>query len=306
VNKIRFDLKPHSLFEPVEYTLSLSGKRLRPALTLIACNIWNDDVSDAVKPALGLEIFHNFTIMHDDLMDNADRRRNHPTVHRRWNNNAAILSGDAMVIAAYSYICATKEPYLKAVLALFTQTAMDICCGQQYDMDFETRNEVSEEEYIEMIRLKTAALISCCLTTGAIVGGAPKNDADTLYRFGHNIGLAFQLRDDLLDVYGDPSVFGKNTGGDILSDKKTFLRIKAMALCSEQQKNKVLRFNGSKEEKINAWTDLYDELNIKELTQKEINRYYENAMHELHSLTVSAEALTELIRFVNMLIDREV
>ncbi|MDR0394475.1 MAG: polyprenyl synthetase family protein, partial [Tannerella sp.] len=221
-NKIYFDQSPRCLFEPIEYTLALGGKRIRPCLTLMACNIYKTQVEEAIKPAIGLEVFHNFTLLHDDLMDQADKRRNQPAVHKKWNTNAAILSGDAMLIAAYRFMGETAEPYLKKILDLFSQTALDICCGQQYDMDYEKREDISEDEYIEMIRLKTAVLIACCLKTGAIIGGASEKDADHLYCFGIYLGLAFQLQDDLLDVYGDAKTFGKKIGGDILRDKKTF------------------------------------------------------------------------------------
>jgi geranylgeranyl diphosphate synthase type II len=309
VAAISFDLPPRSLFEPVEYTLSLGGKRLRPALTLIACNIWNESIEDAIKPALGLEIFHNFTVMHDDLMDRADMRRNRPTVHRKWSDNAAILSGDAMVIAAYQYIGATKEPFHRAVLELFSQTAMEICCGQQLDMDFERREDVTESDYMEMIHLKTATFIACSLKTGAIIGGASPHDAEQLYRFGVNIGLAFQLRDDLLDVYGDATVFGKNIGGDILCDKKTFLRITATALADKAQIQALQRYNDTEaftaEDKITAWTALYDSLNIKNNTQDRINMLYKRAINELEQVSAPTAALQVLKTYTDMLVARE-
>ena len=210
INQLNFDLSPQGLFEPIKYTLSLGGKRIRPSLMLLACNIYDEAIEKAIKPALGMEVFHNFTLLHDDLMDQADIRRHQPTVHKKWNTNAAILSGDAMLIAAYQLIGETPAPFLNKILPLFSHTALDICCGQQYDMDFEKRANVSEEEYIEMIRLKTAVLIACCLKSGAIMGGASEADANHLYQFGNYFGLAFQLQDDLLDVYGNTEKFGKN------------------------------------------------------------------------------------------------
>ncbi len=310
INKINFDQSPSCLFEPIKYILALGGKRIRPSMTIIACNMYNNNIEQAIKPALGMEVFHNFTLLHDDLMDQADKRRNKPTVHKKWNTNTAILSGDAMVIAAYQLIGETSEPYLNKILSLFSQTALEICCGQQYDMDFEKRNDVTEDEYIEMIRLKTAVLIACCLKTGAIIGGAHESDAEHLYNFGINIGLAFQLQDDLLDVYGNTETFGKNIGGDILCDKKTFLLINAINLAGEEQKDKMEHFKNplntfTPNEKITAYTEIYNQLNIKQITQQKINNLYELAMNELSKLTTNTASLSELKKFCNMLMQRE-
>jgi geranylgeranyl diphosphate synthase type II len=276
----------------------------------MACNIYKENVEEAIKPAIGLEVFHNFTLLHDDLMDQADKRRNQPTVHKKWNTNTAILSGDAMLIAACRFIGETAEPYLKNILDLFSKTALDICCGQQYDMDFEKRDNVSEDEYIEMIRLKTAILIACCIKTGAIIGGASENDAEHLYRFGIYIGLAFQLQDDLLDVYGDTKTFGKNIGGDILCDKKTFLLINAKTLANDEQKAQMAYFqnpanNYTPEEKISAYTKIYDQLHIKDITQQRMNSLYELSIHELANLNVAPDSLIELKKMGNLLIQRE-
>ena len=310
INQIDFSLSPVELFEPIKYTLSLGGKRIRPVLTLIACNIYDDYIEKAIKPALAMEVFHNFTLLHDDLMDQADKRRRQPTVHKKWNTNTAILSGDAMLIAAYQLIGITDEPYLKNILQLFSQTALEICCGQQYDMAFEKRMTVTEDEYFEMIRLKTAVLIACCLKTGAIIGGAPCIDADRIYQFGIYTGLAFQLQDDLLDVYGNTDTFGKNLGGDILCNKKTFLLINAIKLADTKQK-KAMDFymNPSHaftpEEKIQTFTEIYDQLNIRHITQQRINDLYALAMDELDRLTINAASLTELKNYCSQLILRE-
>ena len=309
ISKIYFTEKPRSLFEPIEYTLSIGGKRIRPALTLMACNVWKEDVTSAVRVALGLEMLHNFTLLHDDLMDEADKRRNQPTVHMKWNNNTAILSGDAMLIAAYQLVGETSEPYLKKILDLFSQTALEICCGQQYDMEFERRDDASEEEYIEMIRLKTAVLIACCLKSGAIIGGVSDEDAEHLYRFGIFIGLAFQLQDDLLDVYGDEKIFGKSIGGDILCNKKTFLLINAYKSADFELKNQMKYFENplnsyKPEEKIKAFTEIYNQLNIRNITQDKINFYYEKAINELDKVKVSPERLTELHRISDILMNR--
>jgi geranylgeranyl diphosphate synthase type II len=309
IAQLQFTYPPKSLYEPIEYILALGGKRIRPALALMACNLYKEEIEAAIKPALGLEVFHNFTLLHDDLMDEADKRRNKPTVHKVWNANTAILSGDAMLIAAYQLIGDTQPESLKEILNLFTVTALEICGGQQYDMEFESRSDVTEEEYIEMIRLKTAVLLACALKMGAIVAHAPQADAEALYQFGINIGLAFQLQDDLLDVYGDPATFGKNIGGDILCNKKTFMLINAFRLASEQQKailNQWINqetFNPA--EKIAAITSIYNELHLKELSEKKIQTYYDQAMDYLASLSIPKERLNILKGVCERLMNRQ-
>lgn len=309
IAQLQFTYPPKSLYDPIEYILSLGGKRIRPALVLMACNLYQKDVEDAIKPALGLEVFHNFTLLHDDLMDEADKRRNKPTVHKVWNANTAILSGDAMLIAAYQLIGETKSESLKEILNLFTATALEICGGQQYDMEFESRTDVTEEEYIEMIRLKTAVLLACALKMGAIVGKAPQSDAEALYQFGINIGLAFQLQDDLLDVYGDTATFGKNIGGDILCNKKTFMLINALRRASDRQKTELENWIGKKTfdpaEKIAAVTAIYDQLHLKELSEDKIHNYYEQAMECLASLSVAPERLKILKEVSARLMNRQ-
>lgn len=298
ITRLQFTYPPKSLYDPIEYILSLGGKRIRPALVLMACNLYKENVDTAIKPALGLEVFHNFTLLHDDLMDEADKRRNKPTVHKVWNANTAILSGDAMLIAAYQLIGETEPESLKEILDLFTGTALEICGGQQYDMEFESRTDVTEAEYIEMIRLKTAVLLACALKMGAIMGNAPEADAEALYQFGINIGLAFQLQDDLLDVYGDTATFGKNIGGDILCNKKTFMLINALRLSSDTQKAELNNWIGKKTfdpaEKIAAVTAIYDQLRLKELSEEKIHTYYNQAMNCLASLSVAPEKLNIL------------
>lgn len=309
IAQLQFTYPPKSLYEPIEYTLALGGKRIRPALTLMACNLYTDEIDAAIKPALGLEVFHNFTLLHDDLMDEADKRRNKPTVHKVWNANTAILSGDAMLIAAYQLIGETEPESLKEILNLFTVTALEICGGQQYDMEFESRTDVAEEEYIEMIRLKTAVLLACALKMGAIVAHAPQSDAEALYQFGINIGLAFQLQDDLLDVYGDPATFGKNIGGDILCNKKTFMLINAFRLASEEQKTRLNQwinqetFNPA--EKIAAVTAIYNELHLKELSESKIQAYHDKAMDCLASLSIPEEKLSILKGVCERLMNRQ-
>ena len=285
ITRLQFTYPPKSLYDPIEYILSLGGKRIRPALVLMACNLYKENVDTAVNPALGLEVFHNFTLLHDDLMD------------------------DAMLIAAYQLIGETESESLKEILDLFTRTALEICGGQQYDMEFESRTDVTEEEYIEMIRLKTAVLLACALKMGAIMGNAPKADAETLYQFGINIGLAFQLQDDLLDVYGDTATFGKNIGGDILCNKKTFMLINALRLASNTQKAELNSWIGKKTfdpaEKIAAVTAIYDQLRLKELTEEKIHAYYNKAMNCLTSLNVAPERLNILKEVSARLMNRQ-
>jgi geranylgeranyl diphosphate synthase type II len=311
IKQLHFDAQPRSLFDPIKYILSLGGKRIRPAFMLMACNLYREDVREALKPALGMEVFHNFTLMHDDLMDEADMRRNQLTIHKKWNLNTAILSGDAMLIMAYQLIAETAAPYLKEVLTLFSQTALEICEGQQYDMEFELRETVTEDEYIEMIRLKTAVLLACCLKAGALIGGASGEDADTLYRFGIHTGLAFQLQDDLLDVYGNPQIFGKNIGKDILCNKKTFLLIHAVKRASEEQREIIKQYQTIKEktftpeEKLTAITSVYTELNIRELTRAKIQQYHALAMNDLTYLHLPPGNLTVLRDVCTHLLERE-
>lgn len=293
--RLTFDQPPRSLFDPITYTLSLGGKRIRPALALMACDLFGGKNEDVLQPALGLEVFHNFTLLHDDLMDEADRRRDKPTVHKLWNPNVAILSGDAMLICAYQLVAKAND---KAILELFSRTALEICAGQQYDMEFESRSDVTEEEYIEMIRLKTAVLLACALKVGAMIGGASAADADALYDYGIHIGLAFQLQDDLLDVYGDPKTFGKNIGGDILCNKKTFLLINALSAASEEQRQVMEDWMARKtydaQEKIAAFTNLYNELSIRDLTERRIEGYYRMANEDLARLSIAPETLSVL------------
>ena len=309
IGQLEFDCPPKSLYEPITYILSLGGKRIRPALVLMAYNLYREDVEKAVRPAIGLEVFHNFTLLHDDLMDQADKRRNKPTVHKVWNANTAILSGDAMLIAAYQLIGETAPEHLKEVLDLFTRTALEICGGQQYDMEFESRMDVSEEEYLEMIRLKTAVLLACSLKTGAILGGASREDAENLYRFGINIGLAFQLQDDLLDVYGDTKTFGKNIGGDILCNKKTFLLINALRRAEGEQKVQLEHWIARKDfdaaEKIAAVTNIYNVLGLKELSEAKMQTYYAEGMKNLAALSVSEERLAVLKEVTSRLMFRQ-
>jgi geranylgeranyl diphosphate synthase type II len=290
--------------------LSIGGKRIRPALTLVSCNIYSDSIEHAIAPALSIEIFHNFTLMHDDLIDNSDKRRKKPTVHKVWNEKTAVLSGDAMLITAYRLMNESPSPHLKELLDLFTSTALEICGGQQYDMDFESRTDVTEEEYIEMIRLKTAVLLACGLKTGAIVGGASEEEAQHLYELGVYIGLAYQLQDDLLDIYGDPNTFGKNVGGDILSNKKTFLLIHALKNASSKQKEKLHGWlekkNFDPAEKIRDFLVIYEEVGVKEATMAMIEEYYRKVWEHIHQLKVPHGRLGVLEEVTGFLLHRQV
>ena len=310
VSQLRFSRHPQSLYAPIEYILEIGGKLLRPALTLLACNLFDEDVDKAILPALGIQVFHNFTLLHDDLMDQADKRRNRPTVHKVWNANTAILSGDAMMIYAYQLIAEAPSKKLSEVINLFSKTALEICEGQQLDMEFETRDDVTVAEYIEMIRLKTAVLLACSLKLGAIIGGASEKDASLLYDFGIQIGLAFQLQDDLLDVYGNPETFGKNIGGDILCNKKTFLLTNAYKLANTNQLDELNRWMNSREfiasEKISAITQLYDKMGIRKLTEKKIQDFFAKGMEALESISTESSKKVILKEVANNLMFREV
>jgi len=309
VSQLNWQKSPAQLYEPIGYVLSMGGKRVRPALTLLACNMFSDDIKPAIKPALGIEIFHNFTLLHDDIMDRADIRRGKPTVHKKWDDNTAILSGDMMQIIAYQFIAETPQKYLKQVLDVFSVTAGEICEGQQYDMDFEARSNVSSEEYIEMIRLKTAVLLGCALKCGAIIGGASAADAQNLYDFGINIGLAFQLKDDLLDVYGKEATFGKKIGGDILCNKKTFLLIQAQKLAkgeiSDTLNGWLQKSYQQPEEKIAAVTEIYNLLGVKKICEEKMNFYYERALANLKNVSVSEDKKHEITQLAMQLMYRE-
>ena len=301
--------EPRSLFDPPVYVFSLGGKRIRPILTLMAADLFEKDIEVAINPALAIEIFHNFSLLHDDLMDKANLRRGSETVHKKWSANTAILSGDAMVIEAYKYISKVPHRYLPKLLEVFSDTAMDICIGQQLDMDFEQRMDVTEDEYLNMIRLKTAVLIGCSLKLGAIVSDASAEDINALYQFGINLGLAFQLKDDLLDVFGDFKTFGKKPGGDILSNKKTYLLIKALKSSNEKQKAELDKWLTAEvfdpEQKINAVKNIYEELKLSDLVENLIEKYYLASLEYLSSISVSDARKNSLLNLSEQLMYRE-
>lgn len=308
IKSLPFNRQPASLYEPVKYVLSIGGKRMRPVLMLLAYNLFKENPQSILNQACALETYHNYTLLHDDLMDNADLRRGHETVHKRWNANTAILSGDSMLVLAFQQMAQCPEDKLKAVLDLFTETALEIGEGQQYDMDFEHRMDVREDEYIEMIRLKTSVLLACALKMGALLADASTEDANLLYKFGEQIGLAFQLQDDFLDVYGDTKVFGKAIGGDIVSNKKTFMLINAFLRANEQQRAELHRWVEATEfdeqEKIAAVTRLYNEIGIDKLAQERIDHYFKQGLACLEAVKIDAERKANLTAYVYKLMKR--
>lgn len=293
LDKHEYVEEPVSLFEPIKYIMEDGGKRLRPVLALLAYNLYRDDVEKILKSVIGIEIFHNYTLLHDDVMDDAELRRGRQTVHKKWNSNVAILSGDAAAITAYRMIESVDDEYLRRVIDGFNQVAMDVCKGQQYDMEFETRDDVTEQEYIDMIYLKTSVLIAGSIRHGALVAGAPEHEYNALYDFGGYLGLVFQLQDDYLDVYGDVAEFGKKIGGDILSNKKTYMLIKALELASPEDKALLKEWIAKKEfdpqEKIKAVTEIYNRTGIKEVVMSKIDSYMAKSREALAMVDVPEE-----------------
>ncbi|MBS9768757.1 MAG: polyprenyl synthetase family protein [Flavobacteriaceae bacterium] len=310
ISERAYEEEPLALFEPMTYGLSVGGKRLRPVMVLLVTQMYGGNLEYALKPALGLEIFHNFTLLHDDVMDNASIRRGKPTVHAKWNENVAILSGDAMSIKAYQYIVSCEDTHIRSVLEVFNNTALEVCKGQQLDMDFEELDEVALDEYLLMIRYKTAVLFACSLQMGGILANAPQKEQEELYELGINLGMAFQLQDDYLDVYGDVATFGKAIGGDILAKKKTYLLIQALAKATTEGKSQLLGLLNDKDlqadEKIQKVTDFYNKLGVKELTQKEIANYIEKCKTNLENLAVAEEYKKELQDLIAKLENRSV
>ncbi len=299
--------EPKLLYEPVSYTLSNGGKRMRPLLVLMGCKVFSDDVSQAVHPAIGIEIFHNFTLLHDDIMDNAPIRRGKPSVHNKWNNNIAILSGDAMMILAYQELCKTDSSVLSQVLEIFNKTALEVCEGQQLDMDFETSDNVSISDYVNMIRLKTAVVLAGGLKVGAIIGKTDAEQANLLYQFGLNTGIAFQLQDDILDVYGEVQKVGKQKGGDIISSKKTFLLLKALELADGEQAKGLRKWLNSdaETEKVNAVTEIYNQLGIRKLAEERMWHYYNEGISNLNQVKGDDDWIEMLRSFSHNLMHRE-
>lgn len=301
--------EPDELFAPLRYFLSSGGKRIRPVITLMSCNVFSDNVQDAIEPAMALELFHNFTLIHDDIMDNADVRRNFETVHKKWNGNTAILSGDALMVIAYEMLQKSKKEKLGQLFSVFNQVALEVCQGQQLDMNFEHTNFVTEEEYLRMVELKTAALLSGCAKVGAICGGASETDQQNLDRFARNWGIAFQLQDDLLDSFGDVAKFGKRIGGDIVANKKTFLLITALKRAQGTQLdllNGYLNLDASSaDRKIEGVLSIYKDLNVKRITEDMIEQYFSKALDYLRRVKQPHERIVELEQLAVKMMNRE-
>lgn len=308
IDDMQYNAQPEGLYSPIKYVLSLGGKRIRPILMLMAYNLYHEEVDAILPNAIALETYHNFTLLHDDLMDRADMRRGNMTVHKKWDDNTAILSGDAMLIMAYKLFTETNNPYLSNAIKTFNAATLGVCDGQQYDVEFESRNDVKEEEYMEMIRLKTSLLLACALKIGAELAGASNEDADNLYQFGEKMGLAFQLQDDLLDVYGDPAVFGKQIGGDILCNKKTFMLINAYNLANPSQKAQlkewIEKIDFVPSDKIQAVTAIYDAVGIKAICQEKIEQLFTQSLDCLAKVKIEDSKKAELKAFADKLLKR--
>jgi len=306
---LSYNSEAKKLIDPVEYILSIGGKRLRPVLALMACNLYSDKIDDAIMPATGIEVFHNFTLVHDDIMDQAPLRRNFPTVHNKWNINQAVLSGDVMAFIANDCFLQAPPLCLSKVFRVFNKAAIEVCVGQQLDIDFEKAIIVSQEEYVRMIELKTAVLLAASVKIGALIGGAGDKDSEILYEFGRNLGLAFQIQDDLLDTYGDVKVFGKTPGGDIISNKKTFLLVKAIEIASGKQLKQLQEQLALKEFdpeiKVRKVVDIYDKLNIRTITETLANEYINTAFILLEKISTLKERKKELTMLASSLIGRD-
>ena len=309
LDNLVYDRQPASLYDPIKYVLSIGGKRVRPVLTMLSYNLYKDDPLSIMPQAIGLETYHNFTLLHDDLMDHADMRRGHETVHKKWDANRAILSGDTMLLQAFERVEDCDPAKLPAVFKVFIQTTLEIGEGQQLDVEFETRNDVTEDEYIEMIRLKTSVLLACACKVGSIMADAPAEDVENMYKFGEKLGLAFQLQDDLLDVYGDPAVFGKNIGGDITSNKKTYMLINAVNRANPAQREQLMKWIDAKEfdrnEKVKAVTELYNEIGIRELCEQKIEEYYQKSLVYLAKVNLPEERKAELKAYAAEMMKRQ-
>jgi geranylgeranyl diphosphate synthase type II len=304
-----FGHQPGELYAPISYTVGLGGKRIRPVLTLMSCELFGGKKEEALSQAIAIELFHNFTLIHDDIMDNAPIRRGEETVFKKWNANIAILSGDTLFALAYQYAQKARIDILPETLSVFSKTAIEVCEGQQFDLNYENRNDVSVEEYIEMIRLKTAVLFGASLKIGALVGGASKKDADTLYDFGINIGLGFQLKDDLLDTFGDEEVFGKKTGGDIISNKKTFLYLQALELADEQTKAELIKLYNtnhlSENDKTQRVKDIFSQFGVDQSANNLIDTYYLEGMKKLDAISIHETSKDILRDVAHRMIDRD-
>ncbi|MFO7657802.1 MAG: polyprenyl synthetase family protein [Bacteroidales bacterium] len=309
LKKMKLPEMPALLYEPINYTLNSDGKRIRPVITLMTCNLFSGSIEPAINCAISIELFHNFTLLHDDIMDKSDIRRGRETVHKKWNGNVAILSGDTMMIKAFEYLSKSPSELLPEILRIFNDTAIGVCEGQQFDMDFETQKNVTVSDYLKMIELKTSVLIAASMKIGAICGGAGQKDAGYLYEFGKNLGIAFQLQDDLLDVYADQDIFGKVIGNDIVANKKTFLLISALENANEDLLKELINWLEVEEfdrhEKIRAVTDIYNQLKIKELTEQKMAAYYQEATLSFEKVSVDSKKKIFLKELADSLMKRK-
>jgi len=306
--RILFPTQPADLYNPITYTLGLGGKRLRPLLVMASCQMFGGEITDAINPAIGIELFHNFTLLHDDIMDQAPLRRGKETVYKKWNSNVAILAGDTMFAVANKYMLRTRPQAISQVVELFNQTAIEVCEGQQYDMDYEKRENITIADYLEMIRLKTAVLLAASLKTGAIIAGANTADCNHIYQFGINIGLAFQLKDDLLDVYGVQEKFGKVSGGDIIAGKKTYLYLKTLESAGSQAihfQQLYATHTDDSVQKVLKVKEIFNQFNIEQHTRKLIDDYYQKALHDLSRISLPEEAMEALSEYAAWLMERE-
>jgi geranylgeranyl diphosphate synthase type II len=308
IRELDIPKSPDELYEPIRYILGLGGKRIRPVLALMSANLFKDDIDDALPPAVSIELFHNFTLIHDDIMDHAPVRRNHPTVHTKWNTNIGILSGDALNIYAYGHLLKSRKDKLFRLLEIFNETALEVCEGQQLDMNYETAREITMEEYLRMIRLKTAVLLAGAMKIGALVADATEEQIEHAYNCGMNLGMAFQIQDDYLDTYGDANLFGKTIGGDILSNKKTFLLVHAMEVLPPELKEQLFAEmddpEPDKEKKIAAIRELFNKANIPEVAKKKMDIYYEKGMKELKDTGVPADRRVIIEELAEKLVSR--
>lgn len=308
IRSYSFPSQPSNLYDPLRYFMQLGGKRMRPMLTLMAAELFGKQKEDAIHAAISVEFFHNFSLIHDDIMDGAPLRRTQPTVHNKWNLPIAILSGDVLLVNAYQELCKQEKKHIPELINLFSKTAVEVCEGQQLDMDFESKSDVSISDYIEMIRLKTSVLLGCALEMGAIIGDANIEQRQLIYTFGEQLGVAFQIQDDILDLYADPKKFGKQVGGDVVVNKKTILLLKAFELASEKQRNLLneLLQETNLEEKVKRVRDLFDEIGVKNEAQKIMQLHQDAALNALKAIDCSDEAKSVLVELADFLFTREV
>lgn len=308
IDSLKIKNEPHNLYEPIRYLLGIGGKRMRPVLSMMSAELFGASPQIALNAGLSIELFHNFSLIHDDIMDNAPLRRGFPTVHEKWSEKTGILSGDALFVVAYQYLARNEAKYLNPLLHTFSVRVMEVCEGQQMDMDFEERDDVTIDEYIEMIRLKTSVLLGAALEMGAIVADATEEDIKRIYDFGEHVGIAFQLQDDILDLYANPDKFGKQIGGDIIANKKTFLLLKAYELSNSEQHARLKQLENESDfsKKVNATRVIFDDLGIRDLARAEMNKHYDFAKQSIAAIAVPQEKIKPLLGIADYLMNREV